>query len=284
MTLQGSEYHFALIDDPNLKKGEITITPAAVCLPLSKQIHSIEPSGLIGVDINERNITTSSTDGLTNSYDISRVPRIQETYRRIRSKIARLKGSDHRITSELLSKYGKRERARIGAVLHDVSKSIVEESTHKRMGLVLENLRGIRKNFARDRPVSTSLRGRMNAWPFYSFRRMVEYKAAWVGVPVLVVNPRGTSSNCPDCGSRVASLPKRQLYCGSCDKTWDRDVLASKNIMACAVPQALPPRRSDEKERGGDGSNPSSRWGEVESSRGKRWFNGTCNSGTGSRR
>ena len=40
--------------------------------------------------------------------------------------------------------------------------------------------------------------------------------------------------------------------------------LASKNMMACAVPQARPLKGSDEKERGDDGSNPLSRWGESD--------------------
>jgi len=39
-----------------------------------------------------------------------------------------------------------------------------------------------------------------------------------------------------------------KLDCPKCDKAWDRDVLASRNIMACAVPQARPSNGSNEGE------------------------------------
>ncbi|MDG6902037.1 MAG: transposase [Nitrososphaerota archaeon] len=78
-------------------------------------------------------------------------------------------------------------------------------------------------------------------------------------MPYWYVNPRGTSSHCL-CGSRVVPLADRKLYCPKCDRTWDRDDLASKNIVACAVPQARPSKGSDEGEprRQEDAGNPPS--------------------------
>jgi len=108
----------------------------------------------------------------------------------------------------------------------------------------------------------TSFRGRMNSRVFGETQRQTDYKAAWLGVAVYYVNPRGTSRCCPDCGSRVSQMQDRKLFCPKCDKTWDRDDLASKNIMACVVPQVRSLRGSGDGERGDDGSNPQSRWGE----------------------
>ncbi len=85
----------------------------------------------------------------------------------------------------------------------------------------------------------------MNSWVFGETQRQIDYKARWVGIPDWYVNPRGSSSHCL-CGSRVVPLGDRKLYCPVCDKTWDRDDLASKNIMACAVPQVRPLKGSDE--------------------------------------
>jgi putative transposase len=80
----------------------------------------------------------------------------------------------------------------------------------------------------------------MNSWTFREFQRQVAYKASWAGIPVAYVNPRDTSRKCPDCGSSLTRLEERKLKCPSCKMTEDRDVIASRNIMACVVPQVRP--------------------------------------------
>jgi putative transposase len=137
------------------------------------------------------------------------------------------------------------------------------------LAIIMEKLTGIRRLYKKGNGQGALFSGRMNSWIFGETQRQTHYKAAWEGVPVYYVNPRGTSRNCPICGSRVAPLPERELYCAECDNVWDRDDLASKNIMACVVPQARPLRGSGEKERGDDGSNPLSRWEEVKLHRGQ---------------
>jgi len=75
---------------------------------------------------------------------------------------------------------------------------------------------------------------------FGEIQRQIEYKAAWEGIPVVYVNPRGTSRICL-CGSRVTDIGNRQLCCSVCGKIWDRDELASKNIMAAPLVRAARP-------------------------------------------
>jgi len=104
----------------------------------------------------------------------------------------------------------------------------------------MEKLKGIRKLYRKGNGRGRSYRGRMNSWSFREFQRQVEYKAAWFGLPVPYINPRGTSRKCPDCGSSLTRLEGRRLMCSFCNKSEDRDVIASKNIMACTVPQARP--------------------------------------------
>jgi putative transposase len=187
----------------------------------------------------------------------------KEKYRDVRARIGQLTGRDRRISTKLYAKYGRREKNRCAQKLHKVTKETTSLARSNSLGIVMEKLTGIRKLFRRGNSQGTSFRGRMNSWPFHELQRQVEYKAAWLGVPVYYVNPRGTSRNCPNCGSHVAPLQGRKLYCLKCDKTWDRDVLASRNIMACLVPQVRPLQGSSEKELGGEGCNPSSRWAEV---------------------
>jgi putative transposase len=265
VTLVGSDYHLSLVDDPNLKRGSVTITPRSVNIAFNKEIEPFEPIGHIGLDINERNVTVSATDDWYRQFsEVCEVVEIKERYRDIRASIAKKVRGDRRIAKTLLTKYGRKERDRTLSRLHKVSKKIVKYARHSRLDIRMEKLKGIRKLYRKGNGQGPFYRARMNTWVFGETQRQVDYKARWDGVPDYFVNPRGTSSNCPDCGSRVVPLARRKLYCPMCDKTWDRDDLASKNIMACAVPQARPSRRSEEGEprRREDAGNPQSRWGE----------------------
>jgi putative transposase len=263
LTLEGSDYHLSLIDDPSLKRGSVTITERSVTIAFSRDAPAIEPVGFMGLDINERNVAVSATNGYERVFEgLSEVVEIKETYREIRARIGRNTRGDRRISRVLLAKYGRREKNRTTQRIHGVTAEIVGYAKENHLGVKMEKLTGIRKKYRKGNGQGKSFRGRMNSWVFGETQSQIDYKAAWLGVPAYYVNPRGSSSNCPDCGSRVVPLQDRKLYCQKCDKKWDRDDLASKNIMACAVPQVRPLMGSDEKERGGDGSNPLSRWGE----------------------
>jgi putative transposase len=78
-------------------------------------------------------------------------------------------------------------------------------------------------------------RGRMNSWSFSEAQRQLEYKARWVGLPVIRLSrreTRGTSITCPQCGERLQEDAKirRKLWCGECRVVMDRDVVAAINL------------------------------------------------------
>jgi putative transposase len=266
LTLRGSNFQLSFVDDPSLKRGSVTITDRTVSVAVSKEVCLIEPLGYMGMDINERNVTVSTTDGYFHQFTaLEEVVEIKERYREVRARIGRNTRLDNRVASRLFAKYGKREKNRTVQRVHKMTKQIVNFAKENQLGIRMEKLTGIRKLYKRGNWQGTRFRGRMNSWVFGETQRQTDYKAAWLGVPAYHINPRGTSSNCPDCGSRVVRLQDRKLYCMHCDNVWDRDDLASKNIMACAVQQARPPKGSSEKEprRQEDAGNPSSRWAEA---------------------
>jgi putative transposase len=240
LTLRASNYHLSFIDDPGLKRGCITLTDSAVAVALSKEVAEIEPRGRIGIDVNERNVTWSDSSGLVGKEDTSAVVELKERYRAVRAKIAQRTSKDRRIQRRLLSKYGKREKDRTCQAIHRITKRIVEHAKKNGQAIIMEKLTGIRKLYRKGNGQGTSFRGRMNSWMFREDQRQIDYKARWDGIPVHYVNPRNTSRKCPDCGSSLIELEGRQLWCPSCIKSEDRDVVASKNLAACAVPQARP--------------------------------------------
>ena len=265
--LQSSVFHAGLVDDPSLERGSVTITSETVSISFAKEVVLYEPAGYTGMDVNERNATVSATDGLSRRFDeLGEVVEVKERYKEIRASIAQKTRGDRRVKRLLLAKYGKRERDKTKSRLNRVTSQIVDYAKEHKLGIKIEKLTGIRKLYRKGNGQSRSFRGRMNSWVLGETQRQIDYKARWEGVPVWYVNPRGTSSHCL-CGSRVVPLADRKVYCPMCDKTWDRDDLASKNIMACAVPQARPSRGTHGSDDGEprkqeDAGNPRSGWRE----------------------
>jgi len=240
LTLHASNYHLSFLDDPALKRGSITLTDSGLALALSKEITEIEPRGRIGIDVNERNVTWADSSGVVVKEDTSRIAELKERHKAIRAKIAQRTSKDRRIQKRLLARYWKRERDRTTTAIHRITKRIVEHAKTNNQAIVMENLKGIRRLYRKGNGQGKSFRGRMNSWIFREEQRQIEYKATWKGIPTHYVNPRNTSRKCPDCGSSLIELEGRRLWCPSCIKSEDRDVVASKNLVACAVPQARP--------------------------------------------
>jgi putative transposase len=269
LTLKGSRYHLSLLNDPTLKKGSVTVTPEKAVISLSKKnVEETPPLGHVGVDVNERNVTIAAPNGHIKQFtELGEVADIKEQYREIRAKIGSRTRGDRRISSKLYKRYGQRERNRTVQRIHKISKAIVSYAKANGFGIKLEKLTGIRKLYRKGNRQGSSFRGRMNSWIYHETQRQIEYKGRWNGLFVSYVNPRGTSRNCPDCGSRVVpSKEDRKLYCPRCDMTWDRDVLASKNIMVAPLVRANRPLRGSgegESKRQEAVGNPRSRWVEV---------------------
>jgi len=240
LTLRASNYQLSLYDEPGSRRGSLILSSSTVVIPLTKETVEIEHRGRIGIDVNERNVTWADSSGAVGKEDTSAVAELKERYKAIRAKIAKRTSRDIRIQKKLLSKYGKREKDRTSQAIHRITRKIVNHAKKNNLAIIMENLKGIRKLYRRGNGQGASFRGRMNSWMFREFQRQTDYKARWEGNPVYYANPRGTSRKCPDCGSSLVDIGGRLLWCPKCKKSEDRDVVASKNLLACAVPQARP--------------------------------------------
>ncbi|MCC6010626.1 MAG: RNA-guided endonuclease TnpB family protein [Fervidicoccaceae archaeon] len=71
-----------------------------------------------------------------------------------------------------------------------------------------------------------------------SYRRLeqwIDWQCEKNGVPIIVVEPRGTSSTCPICGSKLVEKGYRRLRCPRCGFKADRDTVAVMNIERIAI-------------------------------------------------
>lgn len=206
----------------------ITLTTCTITIAFSKETATTDPAGLIGLDRNLDNVTTSTLKGEVRRFDLSEASRIKATYRIVKSHFKR---NDARIEKRIFGKYGVKQRNRVNQRLHVVSKQIVSEAKANSQGIVMEDLKGIRKLYRRGNGQGANYRSRLNSWSFFELQRQIVYKAAWEGVAVFYVHAQKTSSVCAICGSQILECAERKVYCPTCKRAMDRDENAAYNIV-----------------------------------------------------
>jgi putative transposase len=136
-----------------------------------------------------------------------------------------------------------------------LAKQIVLKALRRGHAIALEDLNGLRKRAGNVNDIV--------AWKFtmFAYRRLqhaVIAKAIEYSVPVVVVNPRGTSSLCPICGHKLTYI-HRLAICERCSFIADRDTVGAMNIWlralhahagACGLPPSAPPVKDETRQRG----------------------------------
>jgi len=224
-----------VLSEEGLKVRSFTLTTSSVNLTLSKEVKEIECTGTAGLDRNLRNLTYGNEERVI-QYDLSKAVKIAETTREI---VGSFRRNDARIRRRIASKYGRRRRNRVNHLLNCATRQVVEEAYNRREAIVVEDIRGIRRLYARGNGQGRTFRGRMNYWSFGEARRQVEYKAKWRGVPIIPLTKgetRGTTKECARCGERLQVAQRddvrhrRELWCPRCKGWVDRDVNAVTNL------------------------------------------------------
>ncbi len=221
-----------ILSETSLRIQSVTLTATTIAIAYSKDVPTLEPNGLMGIDRNLDNVTVADSNGSITRHNLSEATEIKALYREVKSHLNR---NDSRITQRVYAKYGVRQRNRVKQLLHRTSKQIITEAKSSRSAIVMERLTGIRKLYKKGNGQGRDYRARMNGWSFAELQRQVEYKARWEGLPVIYVKPHGTSVKCSICGSRMKPEENRTLKCGSCGFTVDRDVNAARNILAAGM-------------------------------------------------
>ena len=207
----------------------VTLTTCTIVIAFSKETVVTDVTGLIGIDRNLDNITTATLDGKTQAYDLSNASKAKALYREVKSHFSR---NDIRVAESIQRKYGVKQRNKVQPILHNVTKRIIEKAKTEHLGIVMEDLKGIRKLYRKGNGQGKHQRSRLNSWSFYEFQRQIEYKAKWEGIPVIFVRAAGTSSNCAICGSALSECTERKVYCHKCNRVMDRDENAALNIVS----------------------------------------------------
>jgi putative transposase len=228
--LKYGEYQKRFIDawrEGKLKTGEITVNETKVIIPFKKEVDMQNPKDWIAIDINESNVTAVSSNPHILKID-HELRTIHTTYFNVRRNVQRLAKHKPMTAQRLLKKYSGREKARAKDLCHKISREVVDFAKQHGFGILMEDLKGIRKRINKGR----MLNRRLHSWNFRKLQFYIEYKAKLEGLPVVYVNPKGTSTLCPICGEKlIASNGHRQLKCSKCGYEEDRDVTACLNML-----------------------------------------------------
>jgi len=232
-----SDYHRRYLDNESLSFGSLTLLPDRVVVTLRKHPPALyAPESILSLDTNERSLDGILVkDNQINEIVKAEYPEvavIQETHYRRRRKIQKKKSHDRRKSRELCSKEGKREHNRIDYRLHQMANAVLSFAEGNKSSIVLEDLTGIRPGKGRE------FNRRISAWPRRKLHQIIEYKAAWKGIPIIKVDPRYSSRKCPACGRIQDSRRGTEFVC-ECGWHINRHINASINLLKTAAPERV---------------------------------------------
>jgi putative transposase len=213
-------------------------------------VRRLEPRTVMSIDLNFDNVTLAvfTLDGR-----LVKLRRFKTPHRKVlthRMWIERIQGRYPRSwrfvkgVRRAIERHGERIRNISWDYAHKLGDLIAELALEYRSSIILEDLEKLRENGKRDKKFNK----RLGLWFYRRVQFCVEYEAMERGLQVAKVNPRGTSSRCPRCGSRLVEGGYRVLRCRRCGFVGDRDVIATVNLYRkyvsryprCGVPGVAP--------------------------------------------
>jgi putative transposase len=119
-----------------------------------------------------------------------------------------------------------RHRRRVRQAHHEAAKAVIAWAVEQRVGtLVVGDPQGIAQ-----RDSGRRQNWRLHVWRRAHLMRALIDKAEAIGITIVRVDERGTSSTCPACHQRVPKPKGRQFSCPHCGQRGHRDLIAARNI------------------------------------------------------
>jgi putative transposase len=194
------------------------------------------PSGVLAVDINEKHIVVGNSQ---HEHRFETVVERALHYKLLAERLQK-KYSSTRYNAWLRRKGIKRRISRF----HSKAKRIIDDWAKKTSHEIVALAK--RHQYAVAREDLTNLVNNFRKLPkehkvsllILSYRRLeqwIDWQCEKNGVPIIIVEPRGTSTICPKCSSRLIENSYRNLKCPKCGFKADRDTVAVMNIERIAL-------------------------------------------------
>jgi putative transposase len=178
--------------------------------------------GRLGGDLGIVNLATDS-EGEHFTGAVIRIVRARYHLRRQRLQKVNTKNAKRR-----LRQMRRRESRFQSDTNHCISKKLVQKAAVSCKAIAREDLSGIRERVT----VRHEHRYERHSWAFFQLRQYISYKAAQVGIPVRLVDPRNTSRTCSKCGHCEKANRKSQaeFLCQRCGTSLNADYNAALTI------------------------------------------------------
>lgn len=185
----------------------------------------INPDRFLAVDLGERYLATvCGSDGIQPQFLGGEVRGIRRHYAWLRKRLGERK------LLSTVKKVGHTEKRKVNDACHKISRQIVDEAKQIGSTIVLGDLKGIRQ-----RAKGKRMNRIVSSMPYYKLTQFIKYKAAWEGIPVLVIPEAYTSKTCHRCGC-LGSRPYQGLFlCHFCGLRYPADLNGSRNILKRAL-------------------------------------------------
>jgi putative transposase len=191
-----------------------------VCFQIEVATQAVErPVSTIGIDLGLSSLVALSTGAMIPAPQWTK--RAAKGLRRRQRALSRKRrfSAGWKRARGAVARHQAKIAARRRDFLHKLSRRLVREHTH----IALEdlNVRGL---------ACTRLAKAVHNAAWAQLTAMLSYKAANAGGEVVLVDPRGTSQTCPECGAiQAKALSEREHRC-ECGAVLDRDVAAARVV------------------------------------------------------
>ncbi len=193
-------------------------------LVIKKDIALNSFENILAIDLGEKHIATTvlkRNNAFVNpKFYGKKVRGIRRHYAWLRKRLG-----NKRLLNKIKS-VGQTEKRKVNAILHKISKDIVEEAKQNNACIVLGNLKGIRNNAKRKGKRFNRIISNM---PFNKLTQYIQYKAEWQGIPTFQISERDTSKTCHKCKS-IGKRKTQGLFVCDCGLEYNADLNAVKNI------------------------------------------------------
>jgi IS605 OrfB family transposase len=227
-------------DEHENREARLIYKEGKMILWISKRIprpKQYKPRDVIAIDINERKIVYGDdeinkdigtavdrayrwkilAENLQKKYSFTRYP----AWRRRKAILNRIR-SYHRKARDILEDWARKTPLKMVRLAVKLQHALAREDL---TGLI-NTLRSIKNKEHRTKLIIMGY-SRLVKW--------IDWQAEKHGVPLAIVNPNGTSSECPKCDSKLEENGYRRLRCPSCGFEGDRDVIGKLNIRKRAL-------------------------------------------------
>lgn len=197
------------------------------CITIEKDIPTIQTKNILAVDLGEKVIATvcGSFDNQRPRFYGRDVRGIRRHYSWLRKRLGekKLLGVIRRISDT--------EKRKVNDSLHKISRKIVDLAQEHNATIVLGELQGIR-NHAKGRRMNRIV----SNMPYLKLSQMIEYKAEWLGIPVIKMQEHDTSKTCSRCNEYGKRPTQAQFRCDTCHRvSFNADYNGALNILKRAT-------------------------------------------------